>query len=442
MTTGDAVLIVTDGRSPMSDDAAVPPPLTARLLGEVELWVGDRLLPNDAWPPRAGRDVLLLLLATPGFVLPKSRLREGLWPGLAPGAVDNALAKALHALRRVLEPGLRPRHPGGYVASAGDAVALHADRCATDADAFEAALAGREVWTDANRLREALRAYRGDLLGEEPAATLAAPRRQALSALHERAVLRLAELDHVAGHPLASVSMLETALAADPANEALHRALIAAFLAAGRRDRAAAQLARCAAALAEETGDRPSQETLALMDGIAAALAKPAPRTLPFRPLPDPDQGVDADALASLVAILDRPGVRLVTVAAPQGAEAAALALVLAAADAANPFRDGVRFLAWSDLACRDDPAIALTQALAATVLAGSNRRSDGLAGAEVLLAIAAVEPSDAAASLLAELVTREPGVTVLATCSERLRLRAEHHVPVLSWRRETGAPC
>src|SRR5688500_8081398 len=102
-------------------EAGGPPRLRANLLGPVHLAVGQRVLADGNWPRRSARTLLLLLLATPGHRLPRERALDLLWPELAPDAARNELRKAIHALRRVLEPGLDAGGVSAYVESSADA---------------------------------------------------------------------------------------------------------------------------------------------------------------------------------------------------------------------------------------------------------------------------------------------------------------------------------
>ena len=81
-----------------TNDVDRPLPLHARLLGSVRLAVGDRPIPEGAWPRRTARTLLLLLLATPGHRLPRDRVLDLLWPEAAPATARNALYLALAAL--------------------------------------------------------------------------------------------------------------------------------------------------------------------------------------------------------------------------------------------------------------------------------------------------------------------------------------------------------
>lgn len=53
-----------------------PVPLRAHLLGSVRLAVGNRVIPDHAWPRRGARALLLLLLATPGHRISRDRVLD------------------------------------------------------------------------------------------------------------------------------------------------------------------------------------------------------------------------------------------------------------------------------------------------------------------------------------------------------------------------------
>lgn len=122
--------------------ASHPDPLRAHLLGSVRLAVGNRVIPDHAWPRRGARALLLLLLATPGHRISRDRVLDFLWPDTTHDAALRALRVALHALRRVLEPDLRAGRESAYVESRGHAVALRSGVALwVDVHIFEAALA-------------------------------------------------------------------------------------------------------------------------------------------------------------------------------------------------------------------------------------------------------------------------------------------------------------
>src|SRR5688500_17434023 len=99
-----------------------PPSIRATVLGTVRIRVGDRIIGNDAWSLRVARALLLLLLITPGHAMASERVRDILWPEASPDVGRNALYKALHLLRRVLEPDLISARESTYIETRGGTI--------------------------------------------------------------------------------------------------------------------------------------------------------------------------------------------------------------------------------------------------------------------------------------------------------------------------------
>ena len=328
--------VPSDEPKPDHDGDPAPPAtvLSALLLGQATVWIGEDRSRPIAWSTRAARRLGLLFLATPEKRLSRERALDLLWPDLPPPAARNALAKALHGVRLALSP----------VAANGRAI--EADRATiaiapglslrVDADEFETALAGLPVEPAGRRtaLRAALALYRGDLLATEIDADWVAGRREALRHAWRRAALDLIELDLAARTPVPAIELAERLLAADETDEAAHRTLMRALLAAGERDRALAQFERCALVLRRELDTDPDEKTLALRPAIlAGTLPPPAVRRptrrhrppAPRAPLVGRERGLEATER-----LLLRPEVRLVTVIGPGGVGKTRLALEIA----------------------------------------------------------------------------------------------------------------
>ncbi|HVU91606.1 MAG TPA: tetratricopeptide repeat protein, partial [Jatrophihabitans sp.] len=139
-----------------------------------------------------------------------------------------------------------------------------------------------------------------------------------------------------------------------------------------------------------------------------------------------------ADELAAVRAALGEPGGRLVTITGPPGVGKTRLALAVAHSLAAA-FADGV---VWVDLAPLRDPDGVLAEiarGLDVRVGARPAARTIGsaLAERELLVVLDNVEHLLAAAPQVGELLADVPGLRVLATSRERLRLAAEREFPL-----------
>jgi predicted ATPase/DNA-binding SARP family transcriptional activator len=414
-----------------------PPPLRAHVLGPLRLTVSNRPLSDRAWPRRTARDLLLLLLITPGHRLPREQILDRLWPQTAPQAAERALRVALHSLRRVLEPDLHEGRASAYIEAAGGVVAMRQEAGLwVDADAFEAALTRAERASDGERvsaLREAVALCGGELLADKPYADWAVARREWLRRAWRRAVLELAEHE-LASAPLTPVPVLERLVAEDPTDEAAHCALMRAFFAGGRRDEALRQYARCIAALRDELEAEPSAETAALAAEIRAAPSRPSAPVIGaarIDNLPAPPYalvGRERD-LEELEDILLDASVRLVTLTGPGGVGKTRLALEVARR-VAPEFPDGACFV---PLATVTDPEQVLPTVARALGLAETGTISpleairSALHERELLLVLDNLEQVVAVAPELAMLLEGCGGLTVLTTSREPLHLRAEH---------------
>jgi non-specific serine/threonine protein kinase len=159
--------------------------------------------------------------------------------------------------------------------------------------------------------------------------------------------------------------------------------------------------------------------------------AEPGPPGQPTAsPIPEPATptfGRDDDVRA-VAALLARPDVRCVTLTGTGGVGKTRLALEVARG-VATSFRDGVRFAWLATVSTPGRVADSLTQQLGARpegdeALAALLR---SLAAKQLLLVVDNFEHVIGAAPVVEELRTRCPGVKVLATSREPLRLASEH---------------
>jgi predicted ATPase/class 3 adenylate cyclase len=163
----------------------------------------------------------------------------------------------------------------------------------------------------------------------------------------------------------------------------------------------------------------------------------PPPRTLDGRPHNLPQQATEflgrEDELAAIHLMLDSPTTRLLTITGPGGAGKTRLGLQVAAEEL-DRFPDGVFFV---DLSAERDPD-AVFDAIAGTLgvpLSGKVDALDALEGrlrdSRMLLVLDNFEQVTDAAVGLSHLLQKAPGLEVLVTSRETLRVRAEKVFPV-----------
>jgi non-specific serine/threonine protein kinase len=415
--------------------------LTARVLGRCWLAVDDRGIPDAAWPPRGGRELLLLLLATPGQRLSRDRVLDTLWPELPADGARNAYYKALHSLRRVLEPDLKPRETGAFLVASANTVGLARETIQVDVDTFATLLdraAAGPMEERVSLLRDALAAYGGALLEDEAPRDWLIERREWLHRRWQETVCQLAELELTREGSLTSSPMLKTLVDAEPTHEAAQRLLMRVYERSGQRDLARRQYERCIAALRDELDVDPSDATrrlgASLLEPKITTHAEVGPSRR-WRNLPTPPArliGREA-ALEQLQELLLESEARLLTLIGPGGVGKTRLALETAI-QLQEEFRDGVCFVS---LAPVRDEAVVLTTI--AHALGGREERAlppleqlcQMLGERQMLLVLDNVEHVLGAAPALADLLAACPELKIVATSREPLHLRAERLVEV-----------
>ena len=158
------------------------------------------------------------------------------------------------------------------------------------------------------------------------------------------------------------------------------------------------------------------------------------PNNLPIQPTPFIGREKE---VAALIQLLQRPGVRLVTLSGPGGVGKTRLALQVAA-ELCDDFTDGVFIVALAPINAPEQVVVAIAQTL------GINESSDlplfslleaALKGKQILLLLDNFEQVVEAAVVLAEMLAACPRLKILVTSRMRLQVRAEHEfiVPSLS---------
>lgn len=215
-----------------------------------------------------------------------------------------------------------------------------------------------------------------------------------------------------------------------PWHEAMHRQVMVLLAQQGQRDAALRQYEQCKAVLQAELGVEVSAETRILYERIRETSTFilhniPAPTT--------PLIGRD-DELALLARWLEGDNVRLITITGAGGMGKTRLALGVAQqllAGAAHPFADGIYFVS---LASLQDPEHINASIAAALKLPFQRHDSrsprqqllDYLQGKRMLLILDNFEHLLDGAALLSDIVKVAPGVQVVATSREKLRLQGE----------------
>jgi LuxR family transcriptional regulator, maltose regulon positive regulatory protein len=258
--------------SPQNDDR-----LRIRCFGGFQVRVGDRLIGDEEWQRKKVKGLMKYLSGCPSHSATRDELVELFWGDLEPEAGYANLSRALHLLRRVLDPGLADRRMGCIVATGG-LVRLSPDRIDfIDVDRYmahvDAALRAERQGDGplAEREHEAAEVlYCGDFLQDDPYEEWTIPRRDQMRSLHLVQLEKVAKARMEAGDHEYAIAHLKRVVAEDPAREDAHQLLMQCLSRAGRRSDALAQYSTCRRALKEELGVSPMEETRSLYDRLCA----------------------------------------------------------------------------------------------------------------------------------------------------------------------------
>jgi predicted ATPase/DNA-binding SARP family transcriptional activator/tetratricopeptide (TPR) repeat protein len=408
------------------------------------------------------RALLTALALRPGHITTPDTLIDEVWAAAPPQDAPAALQALIGRLRRTVGKDTITSHPGGY--------RLTATKDDVDLFVFErlvrqgtSALTHGDAATAARDLTAALALWRGPALADLPDRAAAATRPQALRLEATRARV---EADLLLGRASDAVPELRELTTAHRYDEPLHALLIRALRDAGRPADALAAYETARRALAEGLGTDPGPELRTLHAGLLHQTAPPTPTSTPSPSTPSPSTrsaSTPSPPTAPTPHRPDRTGnirprltsfvgrepeiavirselhrARLVTLTGPGGSGKTRLAEEAAA---------GLPQAWLVELAPLDRPeavpgAVVSALGLRETVLMTNELtapQDDPVAllveycapRSQLLLLDNCEHVIDAAAALAETLLTRCPGLTILATSREPLGVPGESVRPV-----------
>lgn len=417
--------------------------LRIQVLGGFGVTLDGHRVPEETWRSQKAQHLIKLLALSPALSLARDEIIDALWPDSEPAAVADTCYQTIYYARRALDPGrlgllstrrglVTLRHPGGV---------------AVDLAAFQTAAAAARRQHEPAAYGAALALYTGDLLPADRYEDWASGPRDAAQRLAQELLLSLAHLQEERRDWPAAAATLARLLAADPANEEGHVALMRVHARSGRRRQAVAQFQRLREALREVEAppDAASQRLYAaILSGQfpGEAGGEPAaPPAAPLAALPAPPRH---NLPAPLTALIGRAGAiaavrdllagaRLVTLVGAGGSGKTRLGLAVAR-DQLGAFPDGVWLVELAGL--RDG---ALVPSVIGRTLGIADRPDrapaallvEHLRGRSALLLLDNCEQVLAdCAAIAATLLTACPGVRVVATSRAPLRVAGE-----IAWR-------
>jgi DNA-binding SARP family transcriptional activator/TolB-like protein/Tfp pilus assembly protein PilF len=236
--------------------------LSIAILGCLTIELGGQRLGKT---PRKARALLAYLAAQGGRTVSRERLADLLWPYQGTDQARHSLRNCLLELRKALGA-------GAEIHLGADFSSCRVQGANVDLDRFES-LARSQQLPDLNAAADL---YRGEFLADfivdsEPFQEWLTSERDRTLDLVCGVLQRLSAQQDAAGEHDAAIQAARRLVALDQLSEIGHRALIRAYMHAGRRPEALRQYRHCADILKRELDVAPDAETQALAKEIARA---------------------------------------------------------------------------------------------------------------------------------------------------------------------------
>jgi DNA-binding SARP family transcriptional activator len=249
--------------------------ITALVLGPLELSVAGRRVLR--WNSLKARAVLQYLLIHQDRPVRRDVLMELQWPDHTHNSARNNLNVALYSLRNTLDgpgQGVQPivYRDGCY--SLNPQLKWWIDRnefTSTLHHAESARRAGRPQQAMAG-YQMAVQLYRGPLFEDDPAGDWFLPEQRHLEELYLQALEHLATVYFDRGKLPEAVRFGQLAVVTDPCCEPMHRLLMRCFGSQHQQQLVCRQYRSCVAALHDELGVPPGEETVQLFHDLTATI--------------------------------------------------------------------------------------------------------------------------------------------------------------------------
>jgi predicted ATPase/DNA-binding SARP family transcriptional activator len=422
-----------------------------RILGPIEVWADERRL---ALGGRRQASLFAFLVLHANRAVSADTLIEEVWGSRRSGAA-NRLPMAVARLRKVLEPLGGGDQPLLRTVAGGYRLSIAPDQL--DAALFEAGLReGKAALETGDPVRaqqlvaRALALWRGPPLAEVAFEDFALVEIRRLEELRLAALEVRIDADLLLGGGGELVAELEALVGGHPEREHVAAQLMRALYAAGRQAEALDAYQRTRSYLPDELGLEPGPELQAIQAHIlnhaSALTAGPAPPDLVHEevgrrpglrgsrlPVP-PGRLIGREPeVAVVLELLADSEVRLVTLLGVGGAGKTRLGIEVARRTTGR-YRDGARLVL---LASVTDAALVaghIARAVGIDPVAGQpieQSLASALADRELLLILDNFEHLLGGAMIVSEVLAAAPGVDVLATSREPLRIAGEQRVDV-----------
>jgi DNA-binding SARP family transcriptional activator len=240
---------------PPSPPQAWPWPVRVHTFGRFEVLVDDKALEFGRKAPKRTIALLKAIIALGGRNVPEQCLCDALWSDLEGDAAREALAAALHRLRRLLGASDVIRQVEGTLS-------LNDERCFVDAWTFESGIErpGEEP--------AALELYRGSFLQGDGETPWSALMRERLRGKFVRTLQTVAHQLETAGRHEEAIDLYLRGIDADDLIEPFYQGLMRSYQLLGRCTEAASAYRRMRQALSVTLGVQPGLESQRLFEEL------------------------------------------------------------------------------------------------------------------------------------------------------------------------------
>lgn len=407
--------------------------LDVRLLGGFQVSVDGIDIPDEAWSRRNAATILKVLVLAPGRRLHREQIMDHLWPETDPRQAANNLYQTLHAARRALDAAV----PGSsralllqdQVVQFGPDTDLR-----VDVDRFERAAAG--AGENAEALQQAIDLYTGQLLPDDLYEPWAVEWREHLDRHYLDLLERLAAVQETSADYQAALTTLRTVVATDPLHEPAVRAMMRIHALSGQRQQAVRVYQSLEATLQRELDIEPEPESQLLyrqiLDGEFSSTAPAAAVSASPRRLHNFPSSLNSfigreREKAEVRQLLQTT--RLLTLTGPGGCGKSRLSIEVAAGEVER-HPDGVWLVELAALSNPDFIPQATVRAIGIHEMPGQqviDTLGNWLRSRTALIVLDNCEHMiDGCATIVETLLRVSPGLTVLATSREPLRIDGE----------------
>jgi len=228
---------------------------------------------DAVWQHQRVRILLRCLVSLPNRCVDRKLLLDQMWSGLEHENASGRLDRAVHDLRRIVEPERQKPATSPFLLTRRETITL-ADQhhIWIDADAFEQCIvqahASNDLTEKEKLLAEAAKLYQGDFLPEEQDRDVILQQRQSLKRSYIHLLADLAEVRLQRNALSDAIEPLEVLLSLDGSNEAAAQQLMRVLKHLKRRGEALRVYKRISTSLQQELHIVPSAETRLLYETI------------------------------------------------------------------------------------------------------------------------------------------------------------------------------